>query len=66
MKQYLLFGGLTFYPGGGWSDFRGSYNEINVAVATAKAGEDRFSDFDWWHVINADTGDKVAEGGTDD
>jgi hypothetical protein len=31
MKRYLVFLGEDYYPGGGWSDFKGSYEDLESA-----------------------------------
>lgn len=30
-EKFLLFGGETFYPSGGWNDFKGYFNSIDEA-----------------------------------
>jgi hypothetical protein len=61
MKRFLLFGGDHHYPSGGWHDFRGDFGRIEEATDFAneldKYGCRRW---DWWHVIDTDTGDEVA------
>jgi len=44
---YLVFSGSDYYPLGGWEDFKGSYPDLNTAIAAAALTED-----DWWHVSN--------------
>lgn len=36
MKPYLVFAGNDYYPAGGWSDFRSSFDNINDATAEAE------------------------------
>ncbi len=55
MKKYLLFGGSQYYPLGGWGDFAGSFDTIDLAVIHA-AGEG----WDWWQVIDSETGDEAV------
>jgi hypothetical protein len=31
MKRYLLFAGATYYPGGGWDDFVGHFDDVEDA-----------------------------------
>jgi hypothetical protein len=45
--MFLLFAGSTYYPSGGWHDYRGCFNSQEAAVAAAKADPS----FDWWHVV---------------
>lgn len=33
-KRYLLFCFDVYYPAGGWSDFRGSFDDPDVALST--------------------------------
>lgn len=55
MKRYLLFAGDTYYPGGGWTDFIGSFDSIDDAIAATGHVQ-----HDWWHVVDATTGKEVA------
>lgn len=36
MKQYLLFAFDDYYPGGGWTDFIGSYETLEEAMNAYK------------------------------
>jgi hypothetical protein len=56
VKRYLLFTGLQYYPGPGWTDFRGSYADLEKAVADAPNQQCR----DWYQVVDAHTGKIVA------
>ena len=54
MKRYLLFSGYTYYPDGGWEDFRGSFRTLEEAKeATLEAPGD------WWQIVDTDTGKLV-------
>ncbi len=54
MKRYLLFAGRMYYPGGGWSDYHGSFDTIAEAMEGLKAcEEDRH---DWAHVVDKTDG----------
>lgn len=50
MKRFLLFGGLIYYPSGGWGDFCGSFDSIEEA-------EDVFSEnsCEWYHIVDSET-----------
>lgn len=50
MKRYLLFAGDNYYPSGGWSDFIGSFDTVEQALA-------RQCDIrrDWYHVVDTST-----------
>lgn len=54
MKRYALFAGDNYYPGGGWSDFAGSFDSALDAVAEGQRLLDGTSD--WWQVIDLQTG----------
>lgn len=57
MKRYLLFAGESYYPFGGWEDFRDSFDSITEATeAAGKLGSD------WWHVVDSVTGQIVEQG----
>lgn len=52
MKKYLLFAGDNYYPMGGFDDFRGDFDTIELAEQHLKAC---FSDVDWAHIVDRDT-----------
>ncbi len=59
MKRYMAFSGEDFYPNGGMSDFRGSFDELDQAIERAKADheETRYREPftpDWAHVYDCD------------
>lgn len=58
MKRYLLFMGLDYYPAGGWDDLRDSFDTVSEAESSAKTMMTRFN---WWHVVDKATGEKVSE-----
>jgi hypothetical protein len=41
MKRYLLFTYDSYYPGGGWTDFAGSFDTIEEARAASPEAENR-------------------------
>jgi hypothetical protein len=49
MKQFLLFAGDTYYPGGGWDDFVGDFETVEAARNAAASCRD------WWQVIDTAT-----------
>ena len=64
MKRYALFGGLDYYPGGGWEDFIGTFDTIEEATrAVSGSGgvpyESKPRDPDWWHIVDLTTGERV-------
>lgn len=58
-KRYLLFAGQRYYPGGGWNDYRGSFETADLAIRhIAKRDVDTY---DWWQVVDLETGRVVEE-----
>ncbi len=55
IHRYLLFGGYTHYPEGGWYDLLASFEELTSATECAASRDE-----DWWHVIDAESGERVA------
>jgi hypothetical protein len=47
--MYLLFCGDSYYPTGGWNDFKGSYKTLEEAINSSN------DDNDWWHVVSTET-----------
>lgn len=45
--MYLLFAGDSYYPEGGWFDFRGTFPSREAAAAAAE-------EYDWYHVVGVD------------
>jgi aminoglycoside phosphotransferase (APT) family kinase protein len=62
MKRYILFAGEYYYPGGGWTDFVGSFATVEEAVADYKAREtaDPYR-WDWYQVLDMETWTIVVE-----
>ena len=60
MRRYMAFSGKSFYADGGWLDCRGASDDLGEAVALAKAQpKDEWDKRDWWHVVDAHTGEIV-------
>lgn len=67
MKHYLVFAGKHYYPQGGWSDFRGAFDDLESASTEAarlvlelKYDEDSVRDdgrFEWSHCVDLVTGE---------
>lgn len=58
MKRYLAFAGDTYYPAGGWDDFKGDFDtkaEAYAAVCIPITNSWRSHEFDWWQVIDTTT-----------
>lgn len=56
MQRFLLFGGDTFYPLGGWQDFKGDFSFKDQAVR-----ETAGYNWDWWQIIDTHTGETVDQ-----
>lgn len=56
MKRYLLFADYQYYPRGGWSDFKDSFDSLEEAFVHGRqkdsSGRKRF---DWCHVVDTET-----------
>lgn len=50
--KYALFGGLVYYPNGGWKDFHGFFDSLEAAEAKA---QELFNDYAWYHILNMET-----------
>jgi len=66
MKRYLIFGGSSYYPSGGFADLIGDADTLDEAIATAADLEKRFPQcsfggVEWWHVIDTQTRECVRE-----
>lgn len=60
MKQFVLFGGCTYYASGGWLDQQGDYADLASAWAAAQTLME--SDwFDWWQIVDVDQGKIVSQ-----
>lgn len=63
MKRYLLFAGVCYYPRGGWKDIQGSFETFAEASGAACAlmapDEDGCTSFDWYHIIDSQTGTQL-------
>lgn len=69
--MFALFAGDRYYPGGGWSDFVGKFDNLDEAYARYIQGptnedepdEDGFVatyKYGWGHVVNLESGNIVA------
>lgn len=48
MDRFMLFGGMAYYPYGGWQDYIGSYPSLGKALEKGRSLEDE----DWWHIVD--------------
>lgn len=56
MKRYLVFKFYDYYPGGGWNDFKGSFDSLEEAIQEAKV--DR-KDYDYCQIVDINDGSVV-------
>ena len=62
--SYALFSGSTYYPSGGWGDFRGKYESLEDAKEAVEARKVADVDYDmWWHIADLDSLSIVCEEG---
>lgn len=60
--KYALFAGSTYYPSGGWNDWRGSFSTIEEALIAGMDSVVHFgSGFDWWHIVDQEAGEIIRE-----
>lgn len=59
MERYYLFAGMTYYPGQGWEDFRGSFETIEDAVQETVSLN--FGMYSWFQVVDGATGVMVRQ-----
>ena len=45
--MFALFAGDSYYPSGGWDDFRGMFDSLEDAAAAYNQGR-----YDWGHVVD--------------
>ena len=58
MKRYMLFGGMCYYPSGGWEDYVGAFHLFTKAQERAdkpKHEGDLYPEFDWAHIVDMTT-----------
>lgn len=60
-KRFLLFAGEGHYAAGGWLDFQSSHDTLEQAKAVAATVPSWT--MEWWHVVDATTGEIVHERG---
>ena len=55
LKRYLLFAGDHYYPAGGWDDFAGSFDSIEMAIVEGLDLLKQTPGADWAHVVDSET-----------
>lgn len=70
--RYLLFGGDKYYPLGGWQDYKAGFDDLVRALEvaagntyTAATGRTAVRDWEWWQIVDLETGRIVKEGTSD-
>ncbi len=54
MKRYLLFCCFDYYPSGGWRDFVGSYDSVELALEGMR-------NCDRWYIVDSKVGQIVKD-----
>ena len=54
MKRYLTFCGYDYYPAGGWDDFRGDFESLELAKAHCDDSK-REDLVDWCQIVDTGT-----------
>lgn len=60
MKRYALFTYWQYYPGGGWNDFKDSFDTVKEAAAVGRADVDENGPLHFFDVIDLTNGKKVS------
>ena len=60
LKRYILFAGLNYYPAGGWNDMNLSFDATEEVLLENPELPLKIKDFDWHHVIDTHTGERVC------
>lgn len=50
LKRFLVFAYDSYYPNGGWNDFKGSFDTLNEAQSFD------VSQYDYTHIVDTQTG----------
>ena len=66
LKRYAVFAGDIYYPAGGWSDFKGSFDLPDDAKAeavrwTSPAKGRQYPRHDWAHVVDLTDGSEILD-----
>lgn len=54
IQQYLVFGGMTYYPNGGFMDFRKSFASLDDALDYFRQLREE-DELDWIHIVDLQT-----------
>lgn len=57
-RNFMLFGGVDYYPLGGFNDFIESFCTLDDAMEFVKANDElphAERTFEWWHIVNSNT-----------
>ncbi len=64
IHRFVIFGGDTYYPAGGWMDFINVHWDKTAAIEIAKANLKPSGACDWTHVVDLETVDIVWDNET--
>jgi hypothetical protein len=56
MKKYMVFGGNTYYPVGGFHDFIGHVDTLKEVLSLLHG-----KNLDWYHVVVTETGRVIKQ-----
>jgi len=61
MKRYLLFGYDQYYPSGGWTDYKGSFDSIEECKEMIESRNLGYmSKCDYWDIVDRDTEEVIC------
>ena len=61
-KKYAIFEGRRYYPGGGWSDFLTTIEDLSdLRIFLPEYGK-IYTAGGWYHVVNLEEGKVIAAG----
>lgn len=66
MNRYALFAGDTYYPSGGFDDFRKTYDTPEEAMQAGTYSSNEFGyisySYDWYQVVDLNSLEIIASG----
>lgn len=51
-KRFLVFAGFSYYPNGGWDDFKQACNTLEEAYTV---GREQKKTYDWVNIVDLNT-----------
>ena len=55
MKRFFVFAGYTYYPAGGWDDFKGDFDTLEEAQSHLQS--ENVKETDWQQIVDSSTGE---------